>query len=342
MDLEKRISVFSALGILINKMSPDEKDNLFFRTENENNWFTPKFIDLALHGISQFLDKKALIEWTNLYNFEENKAKKIGIIPAGNIPMVGFHDILAVLMAGHQAHIKLSSKDTTLMKFLLRELSEISPEMKANIFLYEGTLKDCDAYIATGSTNTSTHFEQYFGRFPNIIRKNRTSVAVLTGNESDEEITKLADDIFLYYGLGCRNVSKIFVPKNYDLTLLLDKWQHFDFIANNHRWINNYDYIRSIYLINQTPFLDNGFACLREEKGFHSPQSVIFYEFYDNLDEIENQIYENRDILQCIVGNFNSNLPLIPFGQAQFPKLNDYADGIDSLNFLLNLNKNLA
>jgi hypothetical protein len=335
MNLAQRIEAFSALGSIVKTMSEEEKKALFRRAENENAWFTPDFCELALSGICLWLEKENLGKWLNSYPQENFLPINVGIIPAGNIPLVGFHDVLCALITGNKITLKPSSKDSVLIKFLLNELCQIAPELSEKIVLTESVVKNCDAYIATGSNNTSLHFEQYFGKYPHIIRKNRTSLAVLTGKESSEDLKNLAKDIFIYYGLGCRNVSKLFFPRNFDPVRIMDSWKDFEFLGQNHRWVNNYDYIRSIYLINKTPFLDNGTACLKEDTGLFSPQTVVYYEFYEQKEEVFEKINAVSEQLQCLVGDVSLGKQFVPFGNAQFPAPHEYADGADTIAFLL-------
>jgi hypothetical protein len=337
MNIFDRINAFSALGQVIDAMSDEEKNSLFWAAENENGWFTPNYSELALDALAKSLQKENLQKWLSRYEITEKPAKSIGIVPAGNIPLVGFHDVLCVLLTGNRARIKLSSKDSRLMRFCLNELLQIAPDLGDYVIIEKDTLKDCDAYIATGSNNSSRYFEQYFGKYPNIIRRNRTSVAVFNGTEKEEDLKNLAKDIFLYYGLGCRNVSKIFLPSGYDTEKIIAAWSDFEFVAKNHRWVNNYDYIRSIYLVNKTPFLDNGFACMKEDTGIFSPQCVVYYEFYDDVGQVREKINENSENLQCVVSSAFPEKNTVAFGKAQFPELWDYADDMDTIEFLTRL-----
>jgi hypothetical protein len=253
---------------------------------------------------------------------------------AGNIPLVGFHDLLCVLISGHMAQIKLSSKDSKLPSYIIKHLLWLEPGFEKNISVTEGKLHDFDAVIATGSDNSARYFHQYFGKYPNIIRKNRTSVAVLSGNESTQELSQLGEDVFSYFGLGCRNVSKIYAPVGYDFTLLLDAWQGFHDIIHHHKYSNNYDYQKSILLVNRLPFLDNGFVLLQENERLVSPISVVYTESYTTPKNLHEKLSAIREKIQCITGNGDS---FIPFGQAQYPSLGDYADQIDTLKFLSEL-----
>ena len=247
---------------------------------------------------------------------------------AGNIPLVGFNDFLCVLMSGHRAIIKLSSKDNRLFIPIIEDLIKIEPRFKDDIKLVE-KVENFDAVIATGSNESYKHFEYYFKNYPTLLRKNRTSVAILTGEESLEERKALADDIFLYYGLGCRNVTKLYVPKNYDLNHLLEVFFEYQDVILNNKYANNYDYYRAIYMMSNHNFLENGFIILKEDKALHSPVAVLNYEYYDEKESLVLQLDELKEDIQCIVGK-----DFIPFGKAQQPNLEDYADGVDTLRFL--------
>lgn len=333
-ELDKRIAAFVELGKRINNLDKETAAELFIKARSNNSWFTEKSIKAALRGIGNYLQKEKLEQWTSKYPIR-NQNKRVGIVMAGNIPLVGFHDLLAVIISGNQAHVKLSSQDTALMEFIIRELTDIMPQLAEQIVIKE-QLKDIDAIIATGSDNTSRYFNYYFAKYPNIIRKNRTSCAILTGDESKEDLQNLAEDIFLYYGLGCRNVAKLFVPKGYDFDQFYKTIEDYKEVTHHHKYNNNYDYNRSIYLVNGEPHLDNGFLMLKEEKAMVSPISVVFYEQYESENELQNILELNSDKIQCIVSK--ADRPgSIPFGQAQHPELWDYADGVDTMKFLVTL-----
>lgn len=331
MNLNERAEAFSALGTHIKSLSDEVWTELYFRTANENPWFTKENVKLALNGISLFLEKDSLLKWSSGYSF--GPAKSVGIAMAGNIPLVGFHDVLCVLMAGHTVHIKVSSHDSVLLNFIIAVLIKIEPRFESKIILAE-KLKNLDAVIATGSDNTARYFEYYFRNIPHIIRKNRSSCAIIMGEEPQEELTKLGQDVFTYFGLGCRNVSKIFVPVGYDVTLILDAWSGYKEIGNHHRYANNYDYQKSLLLINQTPFLDNGFVMLTASTALVSPISVIFYEEYIDLNDLDAKLNHHQDKIQCIVSANGWFKKSYAFGQAQFPSVTDYADQIDTMAFL--------
>lgn len=301
-----------------------------YRASLSNRWFTPEFIDLAVKNIGeQFLTKQKLIHWTTSYNIDDIQPKKTGIVMAGNIPLVGFHDLLSVFIAGHKAIIKPSSKDEILIKHLVIKLKQWNAELNDLIF-FEDMLKGCDAYIATGSNNSARYFEYYFNKYPHIIRRNRTSVAILEGNETTQELEKLADDVHLYFGMGCRNVTKIFVPKDYDFVRLLNIFRKYNYFKDHHKYKNNYDYRLALLILNGDLYMTNESIILFENASVFSPISQLNYEFYTDKNLVVNEL--TPDELQCIIGHDH-----IPFGQAQNPSLTDYADDINTLNFLINL-----
>ncbi|MBS1680197.1 MAG: acyl-CoA reductase [Bacteroidetes bacterium] len=333
MTIKKRIAAFHQLGEKIGALSAEDKAFLFQETANENPWFTSDNIQLALDGIAFFLNYDALEKWCGKYTFRETVSKKIGIAMAGNIPLVGFHDFLCVLLSNHQLVAKLSSNDSVLMKFIAKTLIEIEKDFENRIH-FEERLKNVDAVIATGSDNTSRYFEYYFRNTPHIIRKNRTSCAVILGEEAPNEFELLGRDIFTYFGLGCRNVSKIFVPENFDFTPLLKNWENYQPIIHHHKYANNYDYQKSILLINQIPFYDSGFVLLTPNTNLVSPISTVYYETYSDLNDLDSKINQQHDKIQCIVSARAWYKQSFPFGKAQLPAIDDYADGIDTMDFL--------
>ncbi len=335
MLLLQRINALSQLGKQLETLPKEELKQWAAKAGNENRWFTPEPVKMAINGIVKMLTKEALTSWVEPYRFNDTR-KRIGIVMAGNIPMVGFHDLLSVLITGNIAHIKLSSQDKVLLPLVTDVLIGIEPKFKTQIN-YITKLENADAVIATGSDNSARYFKQYFGKHPHVIRKNRTSCAVLTGNESDEEIVDLGKDIFSYFGLGCRNVSKLYVPKGYDFVRLLSLLEQYKEIGNHSKWVNNYDYNKSIYLVNREPHLDNGFLLLRESKEMVSPLAVLYYEEYSNKDSLKLQLNTNEEKIQCVIGSKHTNLSNIPFGEGQFPAVWDYADGVDTLKFLSEL-----
>lgn len=330
-DIKERIAAFSALGKKIENLEAEHLEALFIKARADNSWFTPESIKTALNGLSNYLQKDKLEAWVKPYNLK-NQQVRVGIVMAGNIPLVGFHDLLSVLISGNEAHVKLSSQDTALMTFIIAELTAISPQL-ANAIKIKERLKEIDAIIATGSDNTSRYFEYYFAKYPHIIRKNRTSCAIITGNESPSDLKKLGEDVFLYYGLGCRNVSKLYVPEGYKFDTFYESIEHYKDITHHHKYANNYDYNKSIYLVNSVPHLDNGFLLLKEDKTMVSPISVLFYERYKDQDNLAALLEKNKDKIQCIVSG-NDWPESKALGQAQYPELWDYADGVDTMAFL--------
>jgi hypothetical protein len=304
--------------------------NTIEKAHRENGWFTPEFIMLASKNIAfKYLQPERLSEWVKEYNVpaEVEKPKNVGLVMAGNIPMVGFHDFLCVFVSGHRQLIKSSSKDHILIRHLLEQLITWDSAV-GNYVSFSDMLKGCDAYIATGSNNSSRYFDYYFGKYPNIIRRNRTSVAILTGNETMEDLLKLADDVYIYYGLGCRNVTKIYVPKGYDFVPLLEAFKKYDHLADHNKYKNNYDYQLALLILNKQYYMTNGSIILHEHKSDFSAISKLNYEYYEDYDSIIGELKENKTI-QCIVAREG-----LPFGTTQNPSLTDYADGLDTMKFL--------
>ena len=330
MNLQMRIALAAQLGQYILSGSPEWLEAKQ-RASLINPWFTPEFIDIATGNIAKhFLDKQKLENWTSSYKIETVTSKKIGIVMAGNIPLVGFHDFLCVLISGHKAIIKASSKDEVLIKHLTQKLIEWDKGSNEMI-VFQEMLKNCDAYIATGSNNSARYFEYYFKKYPHIIRRNRTSVAILDGNETAKELEELADDVHLYFGMGCRNVTKIFVPKEYDFIPLLTAFKKYDHFKDHNKYKNNYDYYLALHILNGKFYMANESLILLENPSIFSPISQLNYEFYTDKKTVEEGLRSMED-LQCTVGHGH-----IPFGQAQLPSLSDYADGIDTINFLTKL-----
>ncbi|MBT7896856.1 MAG: acyl-CoA reductase [Flavobacteriales bacterium] len=333
MNLQDRILLFSALGDQI-KRDP----NIFFEdslnnAKISNSWFTKDNIDVSVSSILKFLEFNNLLEWVSNYSFINKDIKSILIIMAGNIPFVGLHDLICVLISGNKAIVKMSSKDNILIETIINNLILLEPKMKDFILITKDVVKaNFDAIIATGSDNSSKYFDYYFKSTNSIIRKNRRSIAILDGTESDLELNGLADDVFLYFGLGCRSVSKLFLPVNYDLDKLLKALLKYSDVINHQKYSNNYDYNKTIYLMNKENILDNGFILLKEDVSIQSPISMLFYEFYNSRSELDKYINDNSNLFQCIISKND-----IDFGQSQFPKLDDYADNIDTLEFLSKL-----
>ena len=329
--------IFSTLGQHLSY--PDAE--LTYTIQNEcqyNAWFTAESVEHAVKAVGKMLNKADLQTWLSGYSLKPHDPKRIGLVLAGNIPLVGFHDVLCVLASGNFALIKASSQDARLITGVLKRLVAIEPAFEQQ-FGFADRLKDFDAVIATGSNNTSRYFEYYFGKVPHIIRKNRNSVAVLTGNETTEQLFTLGHDIFDYFGLGCRNVSKLFVPIGYDFVPFFEAIEPYKNIINHHKYNNNYDYNKSIYLVNRDKHLDNGFLLVKEDKNMVSPLAVLFYEYYDTIADVEELLTEKSENIQCIVSGARLNVSnqVVDFGQSQQPALWDYADGIDTMDFLTKL-----
>jgi hypothetical protein len=342
MTLKERIELFSELGsIIIDSVQNGKGDysgklnELIEKQQFINSWFTPEYVRTALLSIATELNTQYLTRWTGAYPFSENTANpfKVGLIFAGNIPLAGFHDFLSVLISGNNLIAKTSTKDPDLIPFLGEVLCSLDTRFNKAIVFTEGTLSGFDAVIATGSNNSSRYFEYYFGKYPHIIRKNRNSIAVITGEETESELEDLGKDIFTYFGLGCRNVSKIYVPEDYDVSALAGKWEAYSNCINHSKYANNYDYNKAIYLVNKQAFIDTGFLLVKEDANLSSPVSVLNFEYYRSEEKLKEKTGILSDKIQCIVGREN-----IPFGQAQLPHLWDYADGIDTLDFMLKNN----
>ena len=330
MNLAERIDLMVRLG---NYLQSDHNDWKIVKQKafEKNGWFTHEFINLAVKNIvTEFLQKDKVETWTRSYYLDDNiTPKNVGIVMAGNIPLVGFHDFLSVFIAGHKQTIKLSSKDEVLLKHIVEKLFEWQPYLQDTISFAE-MLKGCDAYIATGSNNTARYFDYYFGRYPNIIRRNRTSVATLTENESTADLELLADDVHAYFGLGCRNVTKIYVPAGYDFLPLLNAFKKYNYFSDHTKYRNNYDYNLALLIMNNVYYMTNESILLVEKEELFSPISQLNYSFYTEINDVKQKLEVDENV-QCIAGD------KIPFGKAQQPSLNSYADGIDTMQFLLSL-----
>jgi hypothetical protein len=322
--------------VLHNDLYYDNFIELIHLSQSYNGWFTPEQVYFSVQSWAIALTEENLTKWLSSYSLEEIKPKTVGLILAGNIPLVGFHDFLSVLLSGHKVLVKTSSNDQHLIKFLANYLIRINPEIENYITFTDGKLENFDAVIATGSNNTARYFEYYFKNKPSIIRKNRNSVAVLTGNETKEDLVNLGEDIFRYFGLGCRNVSKLFVPKGYDFKVFFEAIYKYKDVIFYEKYSNNYDYNKAVFLMSNFKLLDNEFLTLKEDSSYASPISSVFYEFYDDINDLKNRLKTDAEQIQCIVSDGiieNS----IPFGQTQKPKLWDYADNVDTLAFLLSI-----
>ena len=351
MSLEQRIKAFARLGTFfkqfsiqkIEKNEDSEFNNLFFdafkmqvdRSQEFNGWFTKANVLKSIENWSDALSEENLIKWTSAYNFKNtSEPKNVAIIMAGNIPLVGFHDFLSVLITGNNAVVKLSSNDKHFLPLVTKFLEYYDTDFKGKITFTTGKLINYNTVIATGSNNTARYFEHYFGKHPNIIRKNRNSVAIITGKETKEELEGLGEDIFQYFGLGCRNVSKIFVPKDYNFDLLFEALYKYNDIINYKKYENNYDYNKAVYLMSMFNILENGFVMLKEDQSFASPIASLFYEYYDDLETLTQLLDEQNEQIQCIACNENVD-GFVKLGKTQQPELWDYADGVDTIEFLL-------
>jgi len=346
MNLFDRITALNRLSIIISDtLSPEEKaqQELMQHIENEhihNPWFITFFVKKALTEIAKMLQAENLKRWMLPYqNTIENQQKlhRIGVITAGNIPLVGFHDFLSVLISGHTFVGKLSSNDNRLLPVLAKILCEIEPRFTSKIEFCQEKLTPVDKLIVTGDNQTAQHFVRYFQKYPLLIRKHCNSVAVLDGNESPEELLALADDILLYFGLGCRSISKIYVPKNYRFESLFTALDKYKYIFNaHHKYLNNLEYQKIMHLISRIPFLDQGICIFTENVGLDSPISVIHYEYYTEKEEFIKTLSLFGESLQCTVSNIRHFPACFPLGQAQHPKLNDYANNLDTILFIMN------
>ena len=331
MDLQNRISILVELGEFM--LSEDNSwKEAKTRAFQHNAWFIPDFIDLSISQIAErFLQRDLLEKWASEYQIPEREKapKKIGLVMAGNIPLVGFHDFLCCFINGHNPVIKLSSRDSCLFPAILEFLNKKNPAA-ADQILASSMLKGMDAYIATGSNNSARYFDYYFGKYPSLIRRNRTSIAVLEGDETAEKLEKLSDDVFLYFGLGCRNVTQIHVPENYDFVPLLGAFRKYLWMADHHKYKNNYDYRLSLAILNRLPYMTNDCLLMLENDSPFSPIAVLHYTYYKDIKNSFSM--ENAENLQCVVGR-----KWIPFGKSQQPELSDYADGTDTMKFLRSL-----
>jgi len=305
MKLIDRINAFKLLKEKVDGLSNEELESIAGRARQENGWFTAENVKNAFEGISFMLANDKLSHWANSYNISDRIPKVVGIVMAGNIPLVGFHDLLCVLISGHFVAIKPSSDDAYLTNLILDWIMEIEPRFKKNVEVRD-KLTAIDSVIATGSDNTSRYFDYYFKNIPHIIRKNRTSVAVLNGNESSEEMQALGADIFSYYGLGCRNVSKLFTPVGFDLRTLFPRWEAFEDIIHHHKYRNNYDYHKSIYLVNKTPHLDSGFLLTASTDDLVSPISVLYHQEYDNEADLKQVLLLQESLFVVALYSFSA------------------------------------
>ena len=339
MKLEERIESFATLGKILRDALSGKPGSFYNRLnpiinsqQRNNPWFTPENVKRALNAIANELTDDNLATWTNAYPMlkENTGPVKAGVIMAGNIPLVGFHDFISVLISGNKLIAKTSSKDSELIELISEILCTINNGFEEKIEFTAGTLTNFDVVIATGSNNSSRYFEYYFSKYPSIIRKNRNSVAIIDGDETETELENLGTDIFSYFGLGCRNISKIYIPEGYDFSQMTKKWETFSDIINHNKYANNYDYNKAVYLVNKEKFYDTGYLLMVEDSRLSSPVSVLFYENYESQSAVKQQTELQKEHIQCIVGRHH-----LPFGKAQSPHLWDYADGIDTIEFLI-------
>jgi hypothetical protein len=338
LPLSTRIECFTTLGKELGSLSPEAMESLAAKAKYGNPWFVEENVAMALHQLALMLEEDSLVNFVLQYPaLQENRAPKtVGVVMAGNIPAVGFHDVLCVLLSGNKLLAKLSKDDTVLIQFLLDRIVAIEPLFAPYIQVTE-RLANMDAVICTGSNNSARYFESYFGKYPHIIRKNRTSVAVLDGTETMADLHLLATDVLTYFGLGCRNVSKIYIPESMAIESVIDGFAGFSDIVNQHKYANNYTYNRAIYLLNQDKFLDNDFLLFKESENLHAPLAVLFYEKYEDQAALLKKLADMEDQIQCISSKIPHINNRIPLGQTQQPKLSDFADGVDTMEFLITL-----
>jgi hypothetical protein len=323
-------------SVVNNDLFYEEFLNLIDLSQSHNGWFTPNQVHFAIQSWAEALTEENLNLWLSKYDFSTVQPKTVALILAGNIPLVGFHDFLSVVISGHKVLVKTSSNDQKLLPFLAKYLISIHPELENYITFTEGKMEGFDAVIATGSNNTARYFEFYFKDKPSIIRKSRNSVAVLTGNETSEDLANLGEDIFRYFGLGCRNVSKLFVPKGYNFDAFFQAIYEQKDVIYYEKYANNYDYNKAVFLMSNFKLLDNEFLTIKEDSSYASPISSVFYEYYEDVNEIKNRLETEAEQVQCIVSNGITENS-IAFGETQKPNLWDYADNIDTLEFLLGI-----
>ncbi len=353
-SLQERMNAFIELGAFLKQFTGDKEHktdhflneshyNAFKETmikaETINPWFTQDNLKHAFKAICHLVSEQNITTWMDGYPGLKKKhpPKKVAVIMAGNIPLVGFHDMMCVLLSGHCFIGKLSSKDEVLPKYIGKLLIALQPEFKHMISFENDQLKDFDAVIATGSNNTARYFNYYFKKYPNIIRKNRNSVAILTGSEHAGQLENLAQDIMLYFGLGCRNVTKIYVPEGYDITMLYDAFEQYKEVSYHNKYMNNYQYHNAIYLLNMTPHKDNGFLILKEDERVASPVGSLFYQYYKSKKELKDHLKKNEQSIQCVVTDDPGFTGAVPLGRSQWPDPWEYADNIDTIKFLTNI-----
>ena len=344
-NLKERIKSFHDLGILFQENFSNKKIKTFPKWDlilNQkleqanlyNSWFTPSNLKLSLKNWGNILKKKILENWLSNYKFKTRNDKTIAIIMAGNIPIVGFHDLVCSMLLNFKCLIKLSSDDKILIPFIVDFLEFRNPNFKSRITFQVNALKNFDAVIATGSDISHKYFEFYFKNYPNLLRKTRHSIAVLDGNETEKDLSLLSNDIFNYFGLGCRSVSKVFIPEGYNLDLIFNACYKHKNVINHDKYVNNFDYNKAVYLMNKEKFIENGFIILKEDSKLGSPVGCLYYQYYNDIKDVYKIIKKDREKIQCVVINDKNN---VAFGSTQCPKLDDYADNIDTLDFLLKI-----
>lgn len=344
-NLKERIKSLNDLGILFQENCGNKKTKMFPKWDlilNKklkqaslfNSWFTASNLKLSLNYWGNKLQKETLENWISNYKFEIKNHKTIAIIMAGNIPIVGFHDLICSMLLDLKCLIKLSSDDKILIPFIVSFLEFRNPKFKNRIIFQTNKLKNFDAVIATGSDNSHKYFEFYFSKYPNLLRKTRHSVAVLDGNETEKDLSLLSNDIFSYFGLGCRSVSKIYIPEGYNFDLIFNAFYKHKNVINHNKYASNFNYNKAVYLMCEDKFIENGFIILKEDSKLGSPVGCLYYQYYNNISDIYKSIEETREKIQCVVSNDKKN---VAFGSTQYPKLDDYADNIDTVDFLLKI-----
>lgn len=337
MNLSERKLILVKLGEILKDLESYEMEQLFYKAETENPWFTIRNIKDAVDAIrDQYLSSDALQRLIDIYHLDDNiVSRKIGLILAGNIPLVGIHDVICCFLCGHISLLKYSDKDKVLMKWFIDKIKTIEP-ISSSYFEEVDKLKDYEAAIATGSNASAVHFEYYFRHVPHIIRRNRNSVAVLTGDESDEQLTLLGADVFSYFGLGCRNVSMILVPKTFDIERLIKAFEPYKDIIHHHKYKNNYDYNLALMLLNKETFLQSDFLIFKESDQIISRIASIHYKYYLDQSDLTQWLNARKEEIQCVVSSIQINdINTVSIGEAQCPTIHDFADGVDTMAFLL-------
>lgn len=339
MTTDERLHAIIKLGEVISSCKDEKLIELINTAYIYNPWFTENNVKFAIKALAECLTKDKVLRWHHSWEnisplTSAKQPEKVGIIMAGNIPLVGFHDMICVLASGNTCIIKSSSDDPVLITYMTKLLISIEPGFKDHIY-FTKKLSGIDSVIATGSNNTSRYFEYYFGKYPHIIRKNRSSIAILNGKESKADLAILGNDIFQYFGLGCRNVSKIFIPREFDFKILLEAFEPFAYLQDHNKYANNYNYNKTMLLMNNIHHLDNGFLLVKEDAFMHSPIATLFYEYYSSEKELHEKINSCLNQIQCIVGSSSKFNATVKFGRTQFPELWDYADNVNTMEFLL-------